>query len=53
MGNAKAAVFPLPVSAEAKTSRPPNIAGMASSCMAVGNDHPMVVDFQILGDVAS
>ena len=40
MGNAKAAVFPDPVSASPMTSCPSNATGMASRWMAEGFFHP-------------
>ena len=39
-GSAKAAVLPEPVWADASTSAPVNIAGMASVCMGVGSVNP-------------
>src|SRR6185436_11783168 len=40
MGNRNAAVFPLPVCAEAITSRPSSAGGIASAWMAVGRTKP-------------
>ena len=43
MGNVKPAVFPVPVCADAKTSLPSNIGGIAFCCIGEGVVYPFLL----------